>query len=98
MNIGQGKAGVSGAELLFNIADAYEVSGRFEETVDYYLKVPAQHPDQVVWVVKAYLRVAKIFEDRKDWEGAAVTYQKIIQLKTEESKYAQERLDWIKKR
>ena len=43
-------------------------------------------------------RVAKVFEDRQDWAGAKVTYQKIIQLKTEESKYAQERLDWINKK
>ena len=48
------------------------------------------------WDVKAYLRVAKIYEEGEDWEGARVTYQKIIQLNTPEAAFAQERLDWIK--
>jgi tetratricopeptide (TPR) repeat protein len=98
LKIDQGKTDVTNAELLFNIADTYEVMGHFEEAIDFYLKLPGQYQEQASWVVKAYLRVAKIFEDRQDWEGAKVTYQKIIQLKTEESKYAQERLDWLKKK
>jgi TolA-binding protein len=98
MKTEQGKASVTNAELLFNIGDAYEAAGGVEKALDYYLKVPAQYPQETAWVVKAYLRIATIFEDRKDWEGAKVTYRKIIQLKTDESKYAQERLDWLKKK
>jgi len=98
LKLDQGRSASGNAELLFDIADANEAMGRVEEAVDYYLKVPAQYPDQSAWVVKAYLRVAKIFEDRQDWEGARVTYRKIMQLKTEESKYAQERLDALKKK
>ncbi|MBI3602486.1 MAG: tetratricopeptide repeat protein [Candidatus Omnitrophica bacterium] len=86
---------VSNVELLFDIADTYEVMGRLDEAVGDYLKIPGQYSNQLSWVAKAYLRVAKIFEDRQDWAGAAVTYQKIIQLNTEESKFAQERLDWV---
>lgn len=86
---------VNNPELLFDIADTYDVMERWDNAVGNYLKIPAQYPDQLDWVVKAYLRVAKIFEDRKDWGGARVTYQKIIQLNTEESKFAQERLDSI---
>ncbi len=93
----QGKTEVTMAELLFSIADAYECKQRLGEAVEYYLKIPAQHPQETQWVVKAYLRVAKIFEDRKDWEGAKVTYQKVMQLDTEESKYAQERWEGIDK-
>ncbi len=95
LNVDTGKGQISNAELLFDIADTYEVMGRLDEAVGSYLKIPAQYPAQSGWVVKAYLRVARIFEDRKDWAGARVTYQKIIQLNTEESKFAQERLDWI---
>ena len=94
----QSKGSVSNAELLFDIADTYETMGNMESAVEYYLKIPVQYADQTGWLVKAYLRVAKIFEDRKDWEGAKVSYQKIIQLNTDESKYAQERLDLIKKK
>jgi tetratricopeptide (TPR) repeat protein len=95
LNIDPTKSQISDAELIFDIADTYEVMGRLDEAVGEYLKIPAQHPNQVVWVTKAYLRVARIFEDRKDLDGARVTYQKIIQLNTEESTFAQERLDWI---
>lgn len=94
----QGKSVVNNVELLFSLADAYESLDRIEEAVDYYLKIPTQYHDQTTWVVKAYLRVAKIFEDRKDWEGARVTYQKIVQLKVDESKFALERLDLLKKK
>ncbi|MBF0489835.1 MAG: tetratricopeptide repeat protein [Candidatus Omnitrophica bacterium] len=93
LTMGTEKGAITNAELLFYIADTYEVMGRLDESIGGYLKIPAQYPDQISWVTKAYLRVAKIFEDRKDVAGARVTYQKIIQLNTEESKFAQERLD-----
>ncbi|MEI7999025.1 MAG: tetratricopeptide repeat protein [Candidatus Omnitrophota bacterium] len=96
LNVEPGKGPISNAELLFDIADTYEVKGRLDEAVGGYLKIPAQYPDQLSWITKSYLRVARIFEDRKDWDGASVTYQKIIQLNTEESKFAQERLEWIR--
>ena len=89
------KGKISNAEILFDIGDAYELMGRLDEAVGEYLKVSSQSLDQAAWIAKAYLRVARIFEDRKDWEGARVTYQKIVQLNSEESKFAQERLDWI---
>ncbi len=95
LNVDPSKGQISNAELLFDIADTYELMGKMEQSVGGYLKIPAQYPEQLSWGAKAYLRVARIFEDRKDWEGARVTYQKIIQLNTEESKFAQERLDWI---
>jgi tetratricopeptide (TPR) repeat protein len=95
LNMDPSKGQITNAELIFDIADTYEIMGRLDDAVGEYLKIPAQYPDQTSWVTKAYLRVAKIFEDRKDWDGARVTYQKIVQLNTEESKFAQERLDWI---
>ncbi|HLD88479.1 MAG TPA: tetratricopeptide repeat protein [Candidatus Omnitrophota bacterium] len=94
----QGKSRVTNAEFLFNMADTCELMGEDDKAVDHYLKIPLDSPRESEWVVKAYLRVAKVFEDRQDWAGAKVTYQKIIQLKTDESAYAQERLDWIGKR
>lgn len=93
--VNSSKEQISNAELLFDIADTYEVMGHLDQAIEAYLKIPAQYPDQLPWITKAYLRVARIFEDRKDLAGARVTYQKIIQLNTEESKFAQERLDWI---
>jgi tetratricopeptide (TPR) repeat protein len=95
LSIDPTKGQISNAEILFDVADTYEIMGRMDQAIESYLKIPAQCPDQTAWMIKAYLRVARIFEDRKDFAGAKVTYQKIIQLNTEESKFAQERLDSI---
>ena len=84
------------AQMQFNLADTLELMSRTEDAIAEYLKIPNLYPSRQAWGVKAYLRVAKIYEEGKDWEGARVTYQKIIQLNTPEGAYAQERLDWIK--
>jgi tetratricopeptide (TPR) repeat protein len=86
------------AQIQFNLADTLELMSRTEDAIAEYLKIPDLYPSQRAWVVKAYLRVAKIYEENKDWEGARVTYQKIIQLNTPEAAFAQERLDWIQLR
>lgn len=98
LQLDQGRSIVTNVELLFSIADTYELLGNIEKAVDYYLKVPTLYRDQTTWIVKSYLRVAKIYEDRKDWEGAKVTYQKIIQLNVEESRFALDRLELLKKK
>ena len=84
------------AQIQFNLADTLELMSRTEDAIAEYLKIPDLYPAQIEWVVKAYLRVAKIYEEGEDWEGARVTYRKIIQLKTPEATFAQERIDWIK--
>ncbi|MDE1920734.1 MAG: tetratricopeptide repeat protein [Candidatus Omnitrophica bacterium] len=84
------------ARIQFNLADTLELMGRTDEAIAEYLKIPQSYPARRSWVVKAYLRIAKIYEGDHDWEGARVTYQKIIQLNPPEAAYAQERLDWIK--
>ncbi len=93
---GDDKGQINKAQLQFNIADTLELMSRTDEAIEQYLKIAQTYPQEKMWVIKAYLRVAKIYEEGKDWGGAQVVYQKIIQLDTEESKYAQERLDWIK--
>jgi TolA-binding protein len=87
---------VDRAQIQFNLADTLELMSRTDEAIAEYLKIPDQYPNELEWDVKAYLRVAKIYEEGEDWEGARVTYQKIIQLNTPEATFAQERLDWIK--
>ena len=84
------------AQIQFNLADTLELMSRTEDAIAEYLKIPELYPNELAWGVKAYLRVAKIYEEGEDWEGARVTYKKIIQLNTPEATYAQERLDWIK--
>lgn len=84
------------AQIQFNLADTLELMSRTEDAIAEYLKIPNLYPNEQEWEVKAYLRIAKIYEEGEDWGGARVTYQKIIQLNTPEATFAQERLDWIK--
>jgi TolA-binding protein len=94
----QAKASISersNAELQFFIADAYQLLNQQDDAVDAYLKISYLYPKETIWTTKAYLRMARIFEDREQWDQAKITYEKIVPLNVEESKFAQERLDWI---
>ena len=66
-----------------------------DRAVEEYLKVSYLYSKEFYWVIKAYLRMARIFEDDEQWEDARITYTKILKYKNDESKFAQERLDWI---
>ncbi|HPN87958.1 MAG TPA: tetratricopeptide repeat protein [Candidatus Omnitrophota bacterium] len=83
-------------ELQFNIADAYQLSNKQDKAIEEYLKIPYLYPKETLWIIKSYLRIGRIFEDAEKWEEANTIYNKIIKLGTEESKFAQERIDWIK--
>ena len=85
----------SNVKLQFLIADAYQLFNKNNQAVDEYLKISYLYPQDISWVIKAYLRMARIFEDNEQWNEAKITYEKIIKFKTDESKFAQERLDWI---
>ena len=88
-------SGHSNAELQFLIADAYQLFHKNDQAIDEYLKISYLYPEDVSWVIKAYLRMARIFEDNEQWNEAKITHEKIIKFETDESKFAQERLDWI---
>ncbi len=84
------------SEIQFKIADTYQLLNEPEKAVDEYMKIPYLYSDDQDVVVKAYLRVARIFEDSEDWAQATNAYQKVIDTKASEMKFANERLDWIK--
>jgi predicted TPR repeat methyltransferase len=83
-------------EVQFMIADALELNNQTEKAIEEYLKIPYLYEKQLDWTVKAYLRIARIFEDHENWNQAVLTYNKILKYDTEERVFAQERLDWIK--
>jgi TolA-binding protein len=89
-------SGITNVELQFNIGDVYELLNEPEAAIEAYLKIPYLYSKDLPWVVKAYLRVARIFEDTDRWTEAAAIYRKIEALNAPESKYAAERLMWIK--
>lgn len=91
----EGLSDVTKAELQFLIGETYETLNQPDESIEAYLKIPYLYPEDTLWVVKAYLRAARIFENREEWENAQITYHKIIKHDTDELKFAQERLEWI---
>ena len=86
---------LSAAEIQFRIADLYEQSNQPKRAVEEYLKIVYLYQQQTDWVIKAYLRVGRIFEDAEDWEEARRIYQKILTYSVDEAKYAVERIRWI---
>ena len=83
------------AELQFLLADCYQLNHQYDRAVEEYLRIPYLYPNEAYWVIKANLRTARIFEDNEQWDDAKITYTKILKFQTDESKFAQERLDWI---
>ena len=86
---------IKDVELQFAIGDLQELSNKLDKAVEEYLKLAYLYPKETAWIVKAYLRAGRIFEDTEKWDDAKMVYQKIIQYKTDELKFAQERMDWI---
>ncbi|MBF0484055.1 MAG: tetratricopeptide repeat protein [Candidatus Omnitrophica bacterium] len=91
----KGQSHTPDAEIRFSLADDYELMNNTDKALDEYLKIPYLYIDQTLWAVKAYLRVARIFEDQDEWIKAKQIYQKVLSYNVEEKKFAQERLDWI---
>ncbi len=96
LELDAGMSKITDTELLFSIADIYETINQLDQAIESYLKIPYLHSGEIPWVTKAYLRVARIFEGKGDWQNAIVIYEKVIALGTDEVKFAEERLDWIK--
>ncbi len=87
---------ITDAEIQFNIADTYELLNDQEKAVEEYLKITYLYNYETAWIVKAYLRVGRIFEDSDQWEKASKIYDKIIAYNTDEAKFARERISWIR--
>jgi len=81
-------------QIQFNLAEIFEEKGDFDKAIETYFKVTYLFPKDKL-SIKSYLRVARIFENRESWDKAKKIYEKILAEELEESKFAQERLDWI---
>lgn len=82
-------------QIQFLIADMYETIHEKDKAVENYLKIPYIYPEAKIWGIKSFLRIAKIYEDDEKWEEAKTIYVKASKLNLEESKFANERLEWI---
>ncbi|MCK9603942.1 MAG: tetratricopeptide repeat protein [Candidatus Omnitrophica bacterium] len=83
-------------EIQFKLADTLQMQGKSEEAIEEYLKVTYLYSQDKGLMTKSLLRIAGLYEDKENFKEASSIYQKIISSGTEEAKYAQERLDWIR--
>ena len=84
------------AEIQFKIAQTLQENGRVDEATEEYFKTSYLYPQDKYWLLKSYLRLARIFEARENWPEAERIYSKVADMEVEEAKFARERLDWIK--
>ena len=84
------------AELQFHIADSYELLNMTDKAIEEYFKIPYLYTHETGWIIKSYLRIGRLFEDQETWDEAERVYSRILEYETEETKYAEERLNWIK--
>lgn len=85
------------SSIQFRIAEIHQARGNADEAIDAYLKVPYLYGQDSDLSLKALLRVAAIYEDKENFKEAMNIYKKISALDVPEAKYAQERIDWIKR-
>ncbi len=82
-------------EVQFKIAEILEAQGKTEEAIEEYLRVTYLYSDNSDSGTKAFLRLAKIYEDRENFAEALNIYNKISVTGVPEAKYAKERIEWI---
>jgi len=68
-----------------------EVKGEPDAAVEEYLKII----NDSLLKEKAFLRIARIYEDNDDFNQALKFYKQILAMGGENSSYAKERVDWI---
>lgn len=96
------KGGSNSAPIRFALGQCLEKENLNQEAIGQYFKLiyayPEEYPDDSDqnYKVKAYFRIAKIYENQKDLSQAKKAYQKIIDLEVKESKIAKKRLEKLK--
>ncbi len=83
------------SNIQFKIAETREAEGAWDQAVEEYLKVTYLYAQNSTLAVKSFLRVGAIYENKQNFKEAKNIYAKVIAMNVTESKFAQERLDWI---
>ncbi|MBN2830734.1 MAG: tetratricopeptide repeat protein [Candidatus Omnitrophica bacterium] len=76
---------------MFAQAEALEVKGEFNAAVKEYLKISGDDK----FKERAFLRIARIYEDRENFKEAVKFYKQVIAMGGKSASYVKERLDWI---
>ncbi len=83
------------AEMHFKIAEIRQTQGKIREAIEEYLKIPYLYSENKDLAVKAFLRVAKVYEEEEKFKEAINIYKKVITMDVPEARYAQERVEII---
>ncbi|MFA5177457.1 MAG: tetratricopeptide repeat protein, partial [Candidatus Omnitrophota bacterium] len=94
----EGTAAPESAGLRLKIAEILEAKGQPEEAEREYLEAVRSSGAEDSLAASALLKLGQIYEDRGDIAEALKTYNKLLKMDVPESKYAEERLDRIRKR
>jgi len=86
------------AELRFNLGLAYEKKRDISSAIKEYWSVIYLFKKSQKFVVKSYLRLGRIYEEKKDYHNAAKIYKKLAELNVDESGYAQRKLQDIEEK
>jgi len=87
------KEGYSSPEMFFSEGYSLERTGKLNAAVEKFFKLVYLYPKDKDTAVKAYLRIAKLYERMGEFESAKKAYSKVIDLNVKESKFAREQID-----
>lgn len=91
----KGVSQIKDVQIHFMMGDTFELMNKSDKAIEEYFKIPYLFPKEVAWLVKAYLRIAKIYENQEDWDKAITAYSKISVMDVDEAKFSKERISWI---
>lgn len=87
---------VSSPQILFSLANCLEKENLTQEALKYFFELIYSYPKEADYKVRAYFRIARLYENQNDFNQAQQAYQKIIDLGARESNIAKARLKRIK--
>ncbi len=85
-------------QIQYEIGECLEHAGRYAQALEEYLKVPLAYPKAAFWSIRGRLAAAKILETMGRLSEALRLYEELSELNVEESKFAKERIEFIKNR
>jgi TolA-binding protein len=92
----EGAAAQDLAGLHLKIAEILEAQGKPDEAIEEYLEAAGSSGEDNNLTVSALLRLGQIYEDRGDSAEALDTYNRLLKMDVQQSKYAEERISRIR--
>ena len=84
------------AQIQFQIGEAYQGKGEYDEAVLEFMKVAYLYPNAKFWALRAQLKAAQSFEKEKKIDEAIKVYEKLAKEDAEEAALAAKRLAELK--